>query len=364
MTRCPNRSHPFLQSAPEHLQAIGHLFGLGAALPQRARVLELGCASGGNLVPFAARYPQAHAVGVDLSWVQIAKGRQNIERLGLTNVDLKNLNLEQIDASLGEFDYIICHGIYNWVPPTVQAAILRICADQARPLKNWLMHAAGSIFYMTCRNRAAAQTRQLAYLADATPPTLFVSNFAVKAAEPLLRECGGSQVMMEQYLDFVVNRPFRQTLLVKQPRASSIRYDSPLTLDAIPQACRILQGVNLTLRTPLHKVVAMALSEHFPSTVTAQGLAQDAGCRLDQPAEVLLPVVLSMLNDLIVAGAVRYRLPAVTVPSVVPAQPQATALARHAALPEESADQAVMVSNAWHDNVKLTLVQRCIAMRR
>ena len=217
---------------------------------------------------------------------------------------------------------------------------------------------------MTCRNRAAAQTRQLAYLADATPPTLFVSNFAVKAAEPLLRECGGSQVMREQYLDFVVNRPFRQTLLVKQPRASSIRYDSPLTLDAIPQACRILQGVNLTLRTPLHKVVAMALSEHFPSTVTAQGLAQDAGCRLDQPAEVLLPVVLSMLNDLIVAGAVRYRLPAVTVPSVVPAEPQATALARHAALPEESADQAVMVSNAWHDNVKLTLVQRCIAMRR
>ena len=71
-----------------------------------------------------------------------------------------------------------------------------------------------------------------------------------------------------------------------------------------------------------------------------------------------------MLNDLIVARAVRYRLSAVTVLNVVPAQPQATALARHAALSEESADQAVMVSNAWHDNVKLTLVQRCIARRR
>ena len=118
MTRFSNHSPLFSQSAPEHLQVIAHLFGLGAAPRQRARVLELGCTSGGNLVPFAARYPQAHAVGVDLSWVQIAKGRQNIERLGLTNVDLKNLNLKQIDASLGEFDYIICHGIYNWVPPT------------------------------------------------------------------------------------------------------------------------------------------------------------------------------------------------------------------------------------------------------
>ena len=110
------------------------------------------------------------------------------------------------------------------MPPTVRAGILRICADQARPLKNWLTHAAWSIFYMTCRNRAVAQTRQLAYLADATPPILFVSNFGVKVAEPLLRECGGSQVMTEQYLDFVMSRPFRQPLLVKQPRASSIRY--------------------------------------------------------------------------------------------------------------------------------------------
>ena len=404
-------------------------------------------------MPFAARYPQAHAVGVDLSWVQIAESRQNIERQDLTDVDLKNLNLEQIDASLGEFDYTICHGVYSWVPPTVQAAILRICADNLAPdnvayvsyntCPGWkarkivrdamllrsadqgtsaekLAYARGMVDFLhdmsqqgsvlrktldeaqalikNAKNSyliheflepcnapcyfkdflAAAQTRQLAYLADATPPTMFVSNFGVKVAEPLLRECGGSQVMMEQYLDFVLNRPFRQTLLVKQPRASSIRCqldnarqvafqfaacircDSPLTLDAIPQACRTLQGVNLTLRTPLHKAVAMALSEHFPSTVTAQGLAQDAGRRLDQPAEVLLPVVLSMLNDLIVAGAVRYCLSAVTVPNVVPAQPQATALARHAALPEESADQAVMVSNAWHNNVELALVQRCI----
>ena len=45
----------FDKSAPEHLQAIAHLFGLGAGPPQRARELELGCAWGGNLVPFAAR---------------------------------------------------------------------------------------------------------------------------------------------------------------------------------------------------------------------------------------------------------------------------------------------------------------------
>ena len=53
---------------------------------------------------------------------------------------------------------------------------------------------------------------------------MFVQNYGEEVREPLLRECGGSQVMMEQYLDFLVNRTFRQTLLVKAERAGEIRY--------------------------------------------------------------------------------------------------------------------------------------------
>ena len=43
--------------------------------------MELGCASGGNLIPHAARYPDATFVGVDLARTQVAAGRARIERL-------------------------------------------------------------------------------------------------------------------------------------------------------------------------------------------------------------------------------------------------------------------------------------------
>ncbi|MDB5895349.1 MAG: hypothetical protein JWQ88_2880 [Rhodoferax sp.] len=449
----PYQSHPFAQSAPEHLQAIAHLFGLPAARPERARVLELGCASGGNLIPFAARYPQACAVGVDLSPVQVADGQQNIARAGLRNVALKNLNLEQIDASLGEFDYIICHGVYSWVPPTVQAAILRICAenlapdgvayisyntypgwkareivrdamllrsadrdtpaeklayargmvdflhemsqpdsvlrktlDETQPLiKNgqsyYLMHEFLEACNAPCYFKdflAAAGKEQLAYLADATPQTMFVSNYGAKAAEPLLKECGGSQVMMEQYLDFLVNRAFRQTLLVKQPRAGSIRYkldnariealqfaghfrfDNPLTLDAAPQACKSLHNISLTLHLPVHKAVALALNAHYPATVKVRTLAQDVGRSLSQPATAVLPAVLSLLNEWIVAGTVRYRLAPVKAPDSIPDRPLVMASARQAALADRLSNPPAAICNAWHDEVALTLVQRHI----
>jgi hypothetical protein len=64
----------------------------------------------------------------------------------------------------------------------------------------------------------------LAYLADVDPNLMFVANYGDKVAEPLLKECGHSQVLLEQYLDFVVNRTFRQSLLVHAERAQQIRY--------------------------------------------------------------------------------------------------------------------------------------------
>src|SRR5262249_32023714 len=31
------------------------------------------------------------------------------------------------------FDYIICHGVYSWVPPDIQDAILRVCSRNLSP---------------------------------------------------------------------------------------------------------------------------------------------------------------------------------------------------------------------------------------
>ena len=39
------------------------------------------------------------------------------------------LRIADIDASFGKFDYIICHGVYSWVPSAVQEAILRVCSE-------------------------------------------------------------------------------------------------------------------------------------------------------------------------------------------------------------------------------------------
>lgn len=121
----PYESHAFPQSAPGHLAAIAYLFGMDVVDVSTARVLEIGCAAGGNLIPFAALHPDAQAVGVDLSSVQVAQGRLRVQALGLSNLDLLHGDVAAMDlAALGEFDFIVCHGVYSWVPENVQEAIL------------------------------------------------------------------------------------------------------------------------------------------------------------------------------------------------------------------------------------------------
>jgi len=125
----PYPSHPFRQTHPEKLAAVGQLFGLKPAPIEKCRVLEIGCAGGGNLIPMADALPESEFVGVDLSQKQIESGQKSIEAIGLTNVELKHLNCTEIDESFGKFDYIICHGVFSWVPREVQDRIMAVCRD-------------------------------------------------------------------------------------------------------------------------------------------------------------------------------------------------------------------------------------------
>ena len=130
----PYSSYAYQYSAPEQLATVASLFGLPSGQVATARVLELGCGSGGNLIPFALRHPQARAVGVDISRVQIDEGKASIDRLALDNASLIEADLLDLDpASLGEFDYIIAHGLYSWVPPEVQDAILALVSRCLAP---------------------------------------------------------------------------------------------------------------------------------------------------------------------------------------------------------------------------------------
>ena len=124
----PYQSNPFPLSQPDRLAAVARLFGLQPALRCQANVLELGCASGGNLIPLAARYPDATFLGIDFSTVQVSAARRQIAALGLTNIRIEQGDITNFLAA-EKFDYIICHGVYSWVPEATRAAISRLCRD-------------------------------------------------------------------------------------------------------------------------------------------------------------------------------------------------------------------------------------------
>jgi SAM-dependent methyltransferase len=123
----PYDSLPLPETQPDFLAAVARLHGFEAPDPRRARILELGCAQGGNLIPLAWRWPESDCVGVELSRVQAVAGADFIRRLGLANARILHGDLAALPDNLGEFDYIIAHGVFSWVPPAVQQALLDAC---------------------------------------------------------------------------------------------------------------------------------------------------------------------------------------------------------------------------------------------
>ncbi|HEX3632825.1 MAG TPA: class I SAM-dependent methyltransferase [Casimicrobiaceae bacterium] len=182
----PYQSVPLRQTHPDHLATVASLFGFDAPDVARARVLEIGCGSGGNLIPMAASYPESTFVGIDLSAVQIAHGAAEIRALGLRNIRLQAIDVIAFDQAEGAYDYIIAHGIYSWVPAPVQEKILALCASllaangiafvSYNTLPGWRMLSTvrEAMLYHTRdvddpRARIAQARATLDFLADAVP---------------------------------------------------------------------------------------------------------------------------------------------------------------------------------------------------
>lgn len=125
----PYVSMPITYSQPALLAAQAQLRGIAAPPAETASVLEIGAASGGNIIPLAARFPRARFHGVDLGAAHIEIGQRRIAELGLSNVTLEQGDIVDADFGGRRFDYIICHGVFSWAPPEAQRAILRVCAD-------------------------------------------------------------------------------------------------------------------------------------------------------------------------------------------------------------------------------------------
>jgi methyltransferase-like protein/2-polyprenyl-3-methyl-5-hydroxy-6-metoxy-1,4-benzoquinol methylase len=129
----PYVDKPHRMTHPRHIETMATLFGMQPAPIGTCRVLELGCAGGGNLIPQAQDLPDAEFVGIDTSQRQVEAGQETIRRLGLANIRLSQQNILDVDESWGQFDYILCHGVYSWVPPEVQNKILEICSVNLSP---------------------------------------------------------------------------------------------------------------------------------------------------------------------------------------------------------------------------------------
>jgi methyltransferase-like protein len=403
----PYNSNSFPQSAPGLLAAIAYLFGLEAPDVSTARVLEIGCAGGGNLIPFAAAHPRSRAVGIDLSQVQIDQGRMRAEALGLDNVELHAGDIARIDLeALGQFDFVIAHGVYSWVPPEVQGALLsafrrslapdgvgylsynvypgwkskeilrdamllasggsttpedkvrsargmvdfleevstadsalaRIIAEsKAHAIgfaDSYLLHDELETFNAPCYfyemlGRAAAHG--LTYLAEAHPEAMIPGNYGPKVAEYLSEKCGGVQVLVEQYLDFVADRTFRETLLVHADRAPRIRYnpeparvrrfhiaawspaaDGETRLDNSRQEYKQSDGATLFTNDPGIKAALDELSARWPWTLSRQELVDAVHARLVDagltPSASLPDTIDNLMGVLILQGQARYRL--------------------------------------------------------
>jgi SAM-dependent methyltransferase len=186
----PYESFPITETHPDRLAVIGRLFGLASPDPARARVLELGCAAGGNLLPIAWYLPETRCVGLELSRAQALRGAALAKALELDNVEILHQDIMDFAPDGEPFDYIIAHGVFSWVPTQVQQHILRVCGSrlacggiafisyntlpggrQRSMLRDMLLHHARG--HTRPRERLAAARELLEFLAtplESPPP--------------------------------------------------------------------------------------------------------------------------------------------------------------------------------------------------
>lgn len=120
---------------PLWLATVAGLQGLRAPEAGREFVYgELGCGSGLNLLLAAALNPRGRFVGVDAHAAHIETARRDAQDLGLDNIDFIHTDFAQFAAQPGEaFDYLTCHGVWSWVSPRAQQAVLSVAVARLAP---------------------------------------------------------------------------------------------------------------------------------------------------------------------------------------------------------------------------------------
>ncbi len=120
-------------SEPARMAAIARMHGHAGADPATARVLDIGCGVGTNALNLAMLQPRSTVVGIDVSGVQIDAAKAARQTLGVANARFEHVDLTQLPSDFGEFDYIVAHGLYAWIPDEVRQRLLAVVAQHLAP---------------------------------------------------------------------------------------------------------------------------------------------------------------------------------------------------------------------------------------
>jgi len=92
-------------------------------VPDGGRVLEIGCGTGRNLIAIARRYPQATAVGLDISEAMLETASRQIARHGLAGrISVRAGDASALDGlDLGQFDRVVFSYTLSMMPVWQQA---------------------------------------------------------------------------------------------------------------------------------------------------------------------------------------------------------------------------------------------------
>jgi methyltransferase-like protein/trans-aconitate methyltransferase len=195
--------YPLPQTHPDRLATLATLFGMTPAPVAACRVLELGCGDGGNLIPMAFTLPDSRFVGIDLSGQAIAQGQEAVAALKLENIQFRQGDVLEVSPALGEFDYIIAHGLYSWVPAAVRDKTLAVCRENLAP------HGVAYVSYNTfpgCHQRHLLRDMMLFHVQPFAEP-------GRKVAEALAfaRSLAAAQAEEDPYAGFVRDEVKRLT---------------------------------------------------------------------------------------------------------------------------------------------------------
>ncbi len=288
------------------------------------------------------------------------------------------MSILDVSPEMGRFDYIICHGVYSWVPTEVQEKILAICSEnlsadgvayvsyntlpgwhmlgmirdmmryhanrfdvpadrieQARHLLEFLHKSVGddvTPYSLLLKNEVEllsqsgdsylfhehleecnepvyfhqfvqrASEHGLRYLAEADFHVMALANYTAEVQD-ILHRISPDVIHLEQFMDFLRNRTFRQTLLCHKDRTTSYGLHAEQLGDfkLATAACPTVEqpdlhseesvefanpaGVRITLKAPLAKSAFGCLAEAWPRPMPFNHLVHLARARLtpEQP---------------------------------------------------------------------------------